>query len=159
MKPSTELPTTGHRLLRGTRAGLRRTFDEVPDASGATSVAGGRVHGLAEAIMDVNADLDLHATLEALVTSAMALTDAKYGGLGVWGVDGCFDEVIPDGVGTARPAGVGRRLTGRGRIDRLRHEELSRHPQSTGLPSRSKRRPRFSASRFGCVTRCSERST
>ncbi|PYE17859.1 GAF domain-containing protein [Williamsia limnetica] len=136
MKPSTELPTTGHRLLRGTRPGLRRTFDEVPDASGATSVAGGRVHGLAEAIMHVNADLDLHATLEALVTSAMALTDAKYGGLGVWGPDGCFDEVIPDGAGTARPAGVSRRLTGRGRIDRLRHEELSRHSQSTGLPSR-----------------------
>lgn len=133
MKRSIELPATGHRPLAGTT--LRNAFNDAPKAAGEAPVATGRIHGLAEAIVLVNANLDLHTTLRSVVASAMTLTGAEYGGLGVWGSDGRFSETVPAGFDAPGPAKKGALLTDggvSGRVDRLQLEQLVRHPQTIG---------------------------
>ena len=53
---------------------------------------------LLEAVIAMSSDLDLPAVLERIVVSAVEMTDARYGALGVVGPGGVLSEFITTGV-------------------------------------------------------------
>ncbi len=93
------------------------------------------------AVMVVAQGLDLPATVRRIVTSAMALVDARYGAVGVSSDDGSLQEFIYVGVDAETAAMIGDPPCGRGLLGYLlevqrpvRVAELSEHPASVGFP-------------------------
>ena len=93
------------------------------------------------AVMVVAQGLDLTATVRRIVTSAMALVDARYGAVGVSSDDGSLEEFIYVGVDAETAALIGDPPCGRGLLGYLlevqqpvRIAELSEHPSSVGFP-------------------------
>lgn len=93
------------------------------------------------AVMVVAQGLDLPATVRRIVTSAMALVDARYGAVGVSNDDGSLQEFIYVGVDAETAALIGEPPCGRGLLGYLlevqqpvRIAELSEHPSSVGFP-------------------------
>ncbi|NMD55907.1 MULTISPECIES: GAF domain-containing sensor histidine kinase [Tsukamurella] len=109
------------------RAGAQR-----PDAD---------LQDILSAVMVVAQGLDLPATVRRIVTSAMALVDARYGAVGVSNDDGSLQEFIYVGVDAETAALIGDPPCGRGLLGYLlevqqpvRVAELSEHPSSVGFP-------------------------
>ena len=93
------------------------------------------------AVLAVAQGLDLPSTLRRIVTSAMALVDARYGAVGVSNDDGSLQEFIYVGVDAEAAALIGDPPCGRGVLgyllresEPLRLDELSTHPASVGFP-------------------------
>ncbi|MGV9269584.1 PP2C family protein-serine/threonine phosphatase [Kitasatospora sp. NPDC003701] len=104
-----------------------------------------RFQDLLDAVMAVGSELDLPTVLERLITTAMALVDARYGALGVLSEDGGeLEEFLPAGLSEqerAALAGValphGRGLLGHliQHPEPLRAADIGAHPDSVGFPA------------------------
>lgn len=100
-----------------------------------------RDRGLFEAVVAVAAGLELKSTLRRIVQAAVDLSDARYGALGVIGVDGRVGEFIHVGMDTATVDAIGDLPSGRGVLGLLiehpvplRIDDLTRHSSSAGFP-------------------------
>jgi GAF domain-containing protein len=98
--------------------------------------------GLLAAVLAVSSGLELAATLRQIVRAAIDLVDARYGALGVLGVDGLLSEFVYVGIDDDTRELIGPLPTGRGVLGvvieaatPLRLEDLSRHPSSVGFPA------------------------
>jgi GAF domain-containing protein/anti-sigma regulatory factor (Ser/Thr protein kinase) len=84
---------------------------------------------LVRAIVDIGSDLDLNVTLQRIVSAAMELTGARYGALGTRASDGALVSFVHAGI----DEDTARRLGGLEVGEGLRVDDLSAHPQGTGL--------------------------
>lgn len=96
---------------------------------------------LVEAAATVAGAADLTATLEAIVETAMELTEAEYGALGVLGAHGFVREFIHRGLTEEVIDEIGPPPTGRGLLGTItrvgggvRIGNISDHPESVGFP-------------------------
>ena len=96
---------------------------------------------LLEAVTAISSDLDLASVLTRIVEAATALTDARYGALGVLGGDGELVEFVTTGLDDRTRALIGDLPRGRGILgviiehpSGLRLTDLSAHPSSVGFP-------------------------
>ncbi|SFA78326.1 Histidine kinase [Nocardioides alpinus] len=96
---------------------------------------------LLEAVTAISSDLDLASVLTRIVEAATALTDARYGALGVIGSDGELVEFVTTGIDERARALIGDLPRGRGILgviiddpSGLRIADLSAHPSSVGFP-------------------------
>jgi signal transduction histidine kinase len=102
-----------------------------------------RLKALVDAMLLIEADLDLPTTLQHIVEQAVRLVDARYGALGVLNVEGTgLDEFITVGIGHADRTAIGSLPSGKGILGHLiRHPEpirladLRHHPASEGFPA------------------------
>ncbi|XUZ91592.1 GAF domain-containing sensor histidine kinase [Streptomyces sp. HD1123-B1] len=98
------------------------------------------MHSLLEAVLSVGRELDLEQVLRRIVESAVALTDAEYGALGV--VDRHrLSQFLPVGISEDLVHRIGPLPSGHGLLGELiRHPQplrltdLSEHPASHGFP-------------------------
>jgi len=93
------------------------------------------------AVMDVVAGIDLRSTLERIVQSAVHLSHATYGALGILGPGGEVSEFLHVGMDPEVAARLGKPPRGRGVLGTLvkhpvpiRLADLSQHPDSYGFP-------------------------
>jgi signal transduction histidine kinase len=103
-----------------------------------------RVRSLLDAVSAVAGDLELHATLERIVTAAAGLADAQYAALGV--IDPSGDglvDFITYGMSPQTVTAIGPQPRGHGILgliieepEPLRLHDLSEHPASYGIPRR-----------------------
>ena len=98
---------------------------------------------LLDAVTAIASDLDLRSVLTRIVESATALTDARYGALGVVGADGTLVEFVTTGLDDQSRERIGELPHGRGILGLLIHEpqairlpHLADHPASVGFPPR-----------------------
>jgi signal transduction histidine kinase len=97
---------------------------------------------LLDAVVAIGSDLDIHGVLDRIVTSACALTGARYGALGVLRPDGnLLDDFVTYGVTEEERAAIGDLPHGRGILgllirqpEPLRLDDLTKHPESVGFP-------------------------
>ena len=96
---------------------------------------------LLEAVGAISSDLDLASVLTRIVEAATALTDARYGALGVLGTDGELVEFVTTGIDERARELIGDLPRGRGILgviiddpSGLRLADLSAHPSSVGFP-------------------------
>ncbi|ALE72675.1 histidine kinase [Pseudonocardia sp. EC080610-09] len=127
------------RLLSGLR--LDQLIGEVQDRLGEIAGTRRRMQRLLDAVLGVAAGLELDATLERIVQSAVDLVDARYGALGVLAPDGSIARFIDVGLDDATRAALGRPPEGKGLLGQLiedprplRLDDLSAHPASSGFP-------------------------
>lgn len=102
---------------------------------------GADARSLLQAVSAVSSDLDLDLALTRIVEAATALTDARYGALGVLGNDGELVEFVTTGIDEETRALIGDLPRGRGILgviiedpSGLRLADLSAHPSSVGFP-------------------------
>ena len=101
-----------------------------------------RLRGLLDAVVAVNADLDLATVLDKIVATACAFVGARYGALGVISLrSGRLAQFVTHGLTEAERRAIGPLPTGRGVlgviIDEphpLRLDDITRHPKSSGFP-------------------------
>jgi signal transduction histidine kinase len=100
-----------------------------------------RAQMLIEAGLTLAAEIDLDAVLERIVGSAVAITGARYGALGVLGDDRRIARFITVGITDAERAAIGDAPTGHGILGLLiedarpvRIDDLSTDPRSHGFP-------------------------
>lgn len=100
-----------------------------------------RIRVLVESAAAVAGQTDLSSLLRATVTTAIELTGARYGAIGVLGEHGSLVDFIPIGMDEAdvkrishypRGTGVLGTITRQGATVRL--DEISDHPDSVGFP-------------------------
>jgi signal transduction histidine kinase len=96
---------------------------------------------LLRSIIDIGSDLDLNATLHHIVTTAMALTGARYGALAVYGPDGTWTQFVHAGMEPETVRRIGHLPVGKGvlgvPLDHawvLRLDDLTTHPAAVGFP-------------------------
>ncbi|GGO20465.1 hypothetical protein GCM10010116_41020 [Microbispora rosea subsp. aerata] len=97
---------------------------------------------LLDAVLAINADLELRKVLHNIVDSARKLVRARYGALGVLNEEGQFSELIVSGYGDDHIAARGDELPhGTGLLGELvrdprplRLENLATHPRAAGFP-------------------------
>lgn len=102
-----------------------------------------KLQRLMQAVLMIEADLELPVLLTHLVEEARTLVDARYGALGVLNEQGtALDEFITVGLSDAEENAVGPRPTGRGILgllivepEPLRLADLTAHPDSYGVPA------------------------
>jgi signal transduction histidine kinase len=102
-----------------------------------------RVRSLLDAVSAVAGDLDLHATLERIVTAAAGLADARYAALGVIDPSGeGLVDFITIGMPPQMVASIGAQPRGHGILgliieqpEPLRLHDLTQHPASYGIPA------------------------
>jgi serine phosphatase RsbU (regulator of sigma subunit)/anti-sigma regulatory factor (Ser/Thr protein kinase) len=87
---------------------------------------------LLRVIAEIGSDLDLNVTLQRIVSAAMELTGARYGALGIRASDGAFVSFVHAGIDEDTARRLGGLQVGEG----LRIDDLSAHPQGTGLHER-----------------------
>jgi len=99
-----------------------------------------RVHALLEAVVAVGS-LDLDVVLREIVEAAVGLVNARYGALGVIGVEGGLAEFIPVGLDESQIAAIHHWPEGRGLLGALitdprpvRLADLSADARSSGFP-------------------------
>ncbi|MEJ8279057.1 GAF domain-containing protein [Pseudonocardia spirodelae] len=126
-------------LLSGLR--LDQLLAEVQDRLGQIVTARRRMEKLLDAVLVVAAGLELDATLERIVQSAVDLVDARYGALGVLAPDGSIARFVDVGLDEDTRAALGRPPAGKGLLGQLiddprplRLADLSAHPASSGFP-------------------------
>lgn len=138
-----EVPGAEAGELSGLLSGLRldALLGEVQERLGQIVSARGRMQALLDAVLAVAAGLELDATLQRIVQSAVDLVDARYGGLGVLAPDGSIAKFIDVGVDEGTRAALGRLPEGKGLLGQLiedprplRLADLSAHPSSVGFP-------------------------
>ncbi|HSV37898.1 MAG TPA: GAF domain-containing protein [Nocardioidaceae bacterium] len=100
-----------------------------------------KARALLAAVIAISTDLDLKSVLTRIVESAMELTDATYGALGVIGNNGGLVEFITSGIDSHTHELIGDLPSGRGILRLLidepaviRLDDLADHPQSFGFP-------------------------
>jgi signal transduction histidine kinase len=91
--------------------------------------------------MDVVSGLDLSSTLERIVTSAVQLSNATYGALGVLGSDGTLKDFFHHGLDDNQVNKIGTLPEGKGVLgllikypESIRIADLTKHPASFGFP-------------------------
>jgi signal transduction histidine kinase len=91
--------------------------------------------------MALSSDLDLHNVLSRIVGGATALTDARFGALGVIGPDNRLVDFVTTGIGEEERRRIGDLPLGRGILGLLisdprpiRLRDLKDHPASYGFP-------------------------
>ena len=84
---------------------------------------------LVRVIVEIGSDLDLDVTLHRVVNAAMELTGARFGALGIHASDGTLVSFVHAGI----DADTARQLADLPVGDGLRVDDLSAHPQATGL--------------------------
>jgi GAF domain-containing protein len=84
---------------------------------------------LVRVIVEIGSDLDLDVTLHRVVDAAIELTDARYGALGIRASDGTLASFIHAGIDDDTARRFGDLPVG----DGVRVDDLSAHPQATGL--------------------------
>ena len=84
---------------------------------------------LVRVIVEIGSDLDLDVTLHRIVNAAMELTGAPYGALGIRASDGTLVSFVHAGIDDDTARRLGDLPVGEG----LRVDDLSAHPQATGL--------------------------
>jgi signal transduction histidine kinase len=96
---------------------------------------------LLDAVTALSSDLDLAGVLTRIVESSSALTDARYGALGVLGPDGRLTEFVTTGLDDGQRARLGELPHGRGILGLLttdprpiRLHDLTEHPATYGFP-------------------------
>ncbi len=102
-----------------------------------------RVRSLLDAVSAVAGDLDLHATLERIVTAAAGLADAQYAALGVINPSGeGLQDFITVGMTEQMVASIGAQPRGHGILgliieepEPLRLHDLTQHTASYGIPA------------------------
>ena len=110
-------------------------------AARAPEALGSERRALLDAVMAISSDLDLHNVLGRIVESAVTLTHARYGALGVLGPRGLPGEFLTTGL-TTRTNERDRRPPARPRHPRaVDHRpaadpvaDLNQHPASFGFP-------------------------
>ena len=102
---------------------------------------GADARSLLDAVTAISSDLDLDLALTRIVEAATALTDARYGALGVLGDDGALVEFVTTGIDERTRGLIGDLPRGRGILgviiedpSGLRLADLSAHPASVGFP-------------------------
>lgn len=92
--------------------------------------------------MDVVSGLDLSSTLERIVASAVQLSNAKYGALGVVGSDGTLKDFFHFGLEDNQVSMIGHLPEGKGVLgllikypESIRIRDLTHHPASFGFPA------------------------
>lgn len=102
---------------------------------------GADARSLLEAVTAISSDLDLASVLTRIVEAATALTEARYGALGVLGGDGELVEFVTTGIDERTRELIGDLPRGRGILGviiedpaGLRLADLSAHPSSVGFP-------------------------
>ncbi len=101
-----------------------------------------RLRRVLEAVLLIEADLELPVLLRHIVEEARSMTNARYGALGVLDQEGkALAEFITVGMAPAEETRIGPRPTGRGILGRiishpepLRLAEIGVHPESAGFP-------------------------
>ena len=96
---------------------------------------------LLRSIIDIGSDLDLNATLHHIVTTAMELTEARYGALAVHGSDGTWTQFVHAGMEPETVQRIGHLPLGNGVLGLplddasvLRLADLTTHPAAVGFP-------------------------
>ncbi|MBV8347793.1 MAG: GAF domain-containing sensor histidine kinase [Mycolicibacterium sp.] len=96
---------------------------------------------LLQLAVEIGSDLELDAVLHRIITSAMSMTGARYGALGVWGQDGTLASFVHTGVDPETVRRIGRLPAGKGvlglllnRAEPLRLDDLTEHPAAVGFP-------------------------
>ena len=96
---------------------------------GELQAAHDQMEQLVRVIVEIGSDLDLNVTLQRIVSGAIELTGARYGVLGIFASDGTLASFICEGI----DEDTARRIGGVQVGDGLRLDDLSDHPQGTGL--------------------------
>jgi len=127
----------------GALSGMRLTelLDEVRDRLADLGRSQERVQHLLDAFLSVSQGLDLDATLRRIVTSAVALVDARYGALGVLREGGGLTAFVHVGIDQDLADRMGPLPEGKGVLGQLitepyplRIADLGEHPASVGFP-------------------------
>ena len=126
-------------LSRGTRSeDLLREFVSRADELVHTQE---RMRGLLAAVVSLAEDLSLDVVLDRVVTSACELLGARYGALGVIGVDQELSHFLTVGIDGDTARKIGALPTGHGVLGLLIREprpirlhDLSQHPEAYGFP-------------------------
>lgn len=112
-----------------------------PDGARTDHIAGMDA-GLLAAVVAVADGLELDETLQRIVDAALALVDARYGALGVFGPDGRLSRFIHVGVSDEAAERIGHLPEGRGvigllsnRTTPLRLGDVTAHAAAAGFPS------------------------
>src|SRR5436305_876787 len=91
--------------------------------------------------LDVASELSLDAVLKKVVDQARNLVGARYGALSVVGEDGRIESFITSGITQEERAKIGPPPVGHGVLgvvlregQRLRLDDVSKHPRSAGFP-------------------------
>ncbi len=123
------------------RVRLDELLQEMLDRVGEVVTSRERLRSLLDAVVGLNADLDLHGTLERIVSSAAQLVNAKYAALGVIGPDRKLVDFITHGIDPEARAALGEPPTGRGVLGLLiedprpvRVPDITKHPLAYGFP-------------------------
>lgn len=103
-----------------------------------------KLRRLMDAVLMIEADIELPALLRHIVEEATNLVEARYGALGVLNESRTgLDQFLTVGLGDAEELGIGPRPTGRGVLgllitepEPLRLSDLAAHPESYGFPDR-----------------------
>ncbi len=97
---------------------------------------------LLDAVVAISTDLDLHQVLTRIVGSACALTEARYGALGVLDRDEGLHDFVVHGMAPSVREAIGDLPHGRGILGvvisdprPLRLDDLTQHPSSYGFPA------------------------
>ena len=92
--------------------------------------------------IDVASELELDVVLKKVVDQAVNLVGAKYGALSVVGADNAIRSFITSGVTAEQRAAIGPPPVGHGVLgvtlregQRLRLDDIARHPRSVGFPA------------------------
>ena len=101
-----------------------------------------RLHSLIDAILLIEADIDLDVLLQHIVRTASELVGARYGALGVLDPDGDeLERFITWGLTPEEEAAIGTMPRGHGLLGEiirvpapLRVEDIHAHEHSTGVP-------------------------
>jgi len=100
-----------------------------------------RMGQLLQLAVEIGSDLELDAVLHRIITSAMSMTGARYGALGVWAQDGTLASFVHTGMDLETVRRVGRLPAGKGvlglllnRSEPLRLGDLTEHPAAVGFP-------------------------
>jgi signal transduction histidine kinase len=101
----------------------------------------GRIRGLVEAAASVVGHVDLGSLLESTVATAMELTGARYGALGVIGEHGTLIDFIHLGIEPETVTAIGHLPRGEGVLGTIttqaktvRIDDIVDHPDSVGFP-------------------------
>ncbi|HEY3996028.1 MAG TPA: SpoIIE family protein phosphatase [Mycobacterium sp.] len=109
--------------------GRRELVGRVHDQLNDLVTARDQMEQLVQVIVQIGSDLDLNVTLHRIVHGAMELTGARYGALGIRASDGTLVSFVYAGI----DGDVARRLGDLPVDGGLRVDDLSTHPQATGL--------------------------
>jgi signal transduction histidine kinase len=113
----------------------------VPERSNPPEFGADRFQLLLEAVLAVGTGLSLPDVLRSIVEGACQLVDARYGALGVVGLDGRLSAFVTVGVDDETRALIGEEPSGHGILglpvrepEPLMLRDLGEHPSSVGFP-------------------------